>query len=174
MHLLLMLVGWLLSASCIIYVAFCSLGCILLVKVISHLMGLMIMVGLVLLIESPLVVMLFFLVATWCLRNMTNKQHIVVHTSIEVKYKSIDNAIVGLKWARSLFHKLNIFETTSHFFVVWLLMLPWYILRLIFTLSMTWLLKRNSKFNLFILMIGLLMFLLNFSHRVDLHFYDPS
>jgi hypothetical protein len=49
---------------------------------------------------------------------MTNKQHIVVHTSIEVKYKSIDNAIVGLKWARSLFHKLNIFETTSHFFVV--------------------------------------------------------
>jgi hypothetical protein len=76
--------------------------------------------------------------------------------------------------ARSLIHELSIFEITSHFFVVWLLMLPWYILRLIFTLSMTWLLKRNSKFNLFISMIGLLMCLLNLSHCLDLHFYDPS
>lgn len=46
-----------------------------------------------------------------------DKQHIVARTFIEVEYKTIDNAIVGLKLARSLIHELSIFEITSHFFV---------------------------------------------------------
>jgi hypothetical protein len=66
-----------------------------------------------------------------------SKQRIVTHSYTNVKYKAIVNSTIEFKMIKSLLHELIC------------LLIQCYML----TLNM-WLLKRNSEFNLLLLMIG--------------------